>query len=164
MLILLATSGIYAGCAGGGKPDAVATAKPGAAGAANQETRYRVTKDTTPFYKYGPQQPGGPDLSLKKGTDVLMVKRAFGYSQVKTTDTLQTGYVSTEDVAPLTAQELAALIPATPSSPVQSVGGAGKRSRAIVGQYTLPPGAGAQDRLPEPEATPTPPPNNMFRY
>lgn len=170
-VLLLGAAAVVAevGCAGGGAPGA----GPAAAGA--PEARYRVTSDTTPFYRYGPQQAGGADLSLKKGTDLLMVKRAFGYSQVKTMDTQQVGYVSTEDIAPLTQQELAAIAAINRgSTPVTSVGGPGKKSRAIVGEYTLPMpgapgagagvGAGAPDTLPMPESTATPPPNNMFRY
>ena len=137
--------------------------------------RYRVREDTTPFFRYGPQQTGGPDLSLKKGTDVVMIKRAFGYSQVKTLDTQQTGYVGTPDISPLTQQELTALAAAAaPTQVVQSVGGPGRRSRAIVGEYNLPPGGSGTalplgtssgDSLPMPaENAATPPPNNMFRY
>ena len=126
--------------------------------------RYRVSADTTSFYRYGPQQISGPDQILKKGTDVVMVKHAFGYSTVKTFDTQMSGYVSTEDLRPLTQPELAALVvPVFTPAPLQTK--SGKKSSAVVGEYTLPPGASAQEPLPEaPQNTATPPPNNMFRY
>ena len=169
VLILAVLAAVSSGCLGGGKKDAPPPAKPGVAGAPAPalERRYRVSADSTGFYHYGPQQPNGPDLSLKKGTNVVLVKRSFGYSQVKTVDAApQTGYVSTEDITPLTQQELAALAAATSPSPVQSVGGAGKKSRAIVGEYSLPSGPlpNMPDPLPEQQNASTPPPNGMFRY
>ncbi len=155
---------LIAGCVGKDRTASTAPVKPGAGGAAVQEVRYRVTADFTPFYRNGPQQINGPDLSLKKGTDVMMIKHAFGYSTVRTFEPQLVGFVSTEDLKPLTTQELVALNPPLPpSAPVQTA--SGKKSRAVVGEYSLPPGASAQDPLPEsPQNTSTPPPNNMFRY
>jgi hypothetical protein len=69
--------------------------------------QYKVTAARTPFYNYGPQQPGGPSLSLERGTIVTLLKRGFGYSQIKLRNE-QTGYVGTEDIAALTAEELLA--------------------------------------------------------
>ncbi len=166
LLLAFVAPGLLGGCAGKGKT-AAAPAKPGAVAAPVAEPRYKVTADTTAFYRFGPQQPSGPDLSLKKGTSVLVVKRSFGYSKIKLADSQQIGFVSTEDIAPLTQQELAALAAASAPSnaPVESVAGPGKKSRAIVGEYSLPPqGTGEQERLPEQASTPTPPPNNLFRY
>ena len=155
-----------AGCVGRGKSTAATgPAKPGATAGPTAEVRYRVSADTTSFYRYGPQQINGPDQTLKKGTDVIMVKHAFGYSTVRTFDTQLVGYVSTEDLRPLTQPELAALVVpvAAPSAPLQTK--SGKKSSAVVGEYNLPAGAGAQEPLPEaPQNTATPPPNNMFRY
>lgn len=183
LLSCAALVAVSTGCVNRSKTAAAGTppaAAPAAAGAPPTQVgpRYRVREASTSFYHYGPQQAGGPDLSLKKGTDVIIIKRSFGYSQVKTTDNQgQTGYVGTQDISPLTQQELTALAAAAaPTAPVQSVGGPGKRSRAIVGEYNLPPGglgtganvgpgATAPDGLPMPaENTPTPPPTNMFRY
>jgi hypothetical protein len=69
--------------------------------------QFKVTAARTPFYNYGPQQPGGPNLSLDRGTVVTLLKRGFGYSQVKLRNE-QTGYVGTEDIVALTVEELLA--------------------------------------------------------
>lgn len=165
-LPLILVAALWTGGCVGKRKSAAATgpATPGATAGPTAEARYRVSADTTSFYRYGPQQINGPDQTLKKGSDVVMVKHAFGYSQVKTFDTQMTGYVSTEDMRPLTQPELAALIvPVTVVAPLQTK--SGKKSSAVVGEYTLPAGAGAQEPLPEaPQNTATPPPNNMFRY
>jgi hypothetical protein len=58
-----------------------------------------VTAPRTPFFKYGPAQQHGADFSILKDTPVTLVKRDFGYSEIKTMDG-QIGYVSTEDIAP----------------------------------------------------------------
>ena len=58
---------------------------------------FEVNADYTPFYRNGPQQRGGPDLSLERGRMVRMLKRSFGYSQVEL-DNGMNGYVSTEDL------------------------------------------------------------------
>ena len=69
--------------------------------------QFKVIAARTPFYLYGPQQPGGPTTSLERGTILTLLKRGFGYSQVKLRNE-QTGYVGTEDLAALTAEELLA--------------------------------------------------------
>ncbi|MBS0656753.1 MAG: SH3 domain-containing protein [Verrucomicrobia bacterium] len=69
--------------------------------------QFKVTVDRTPFYNYGPQQPGGPSLSLEKGTILTLLKRGFGYSQVRLKDQ-QVGFVGNEDMVALTPQELLA--------------------------------------------------------
>jgi hypothetical protein len=69
-------------------------------------TRYRVTAETTPFFRLGPQQPAGPDLALKKDTRLSLVKRGFGYSQIKLDDGT-VGYVGNEDIKLLTPEEAA---------------------------------------------------------
>jgi hypothetical protein len=93
-----------------------------------------VTAPRTPFFKYGPAQPHGADFSILKDTPVTLVKRDFGYSEIKTMDG-QIGYVSTEDIAP--ASETGAS-----SSPGES-GSAGRK----------PPRRSSA--RPEPESTPT---------
>lgn len=119
---------------------------------------YRVNAETTSFFKNGPQQPSGPDLALKKDTRVSMLKRNFGYSQVRTADN-QVGYVGTADLTPLSAEELAA-DKAQQAAALKPVRG---HNPAIVGEYTIPPEAGSGERLPEPEPKPTPNPA-MFHY
>lgn len=143
------------GCApkDGATPPANATAATGAS-----DDLYRVSADTTSFFKNGPQQPSGPDLALKKDTRVVMVKHSFGYSQVRTTDN-QVGYVGTVDLTPLSAEELAAE-KAQQAPVIKPVKG---RNPAIVGEYSIPSEAGAGEKLPEPEAKPTPNPA-MFHY
>ncbi len=69
--------------------------------------QFKVTAVRTPFYHFGPQQPGGPNQSLDYGASLTLLKRGFGYSQVRLKDQ-QTGYVATEDIAALTPQELMA--------------------------------------------------------
>jgi hypothetical protein len=66
-------------------------------------THYVVKAQSTAFYKFGPAQQGGPDLSLKKGAQVVMVERSFGYSRVTDEDG-DAGYVATEDIAPAPEQ------------------------------------------------------------
>ena len=80
------------------------TPAPVAAAPSNQ---FKVKTEKTPFYTYGPQQPGGPTMSLERGTVVTLLKRGFGYSQVKLRNE-QTGYVGTEDLLALTPEELLA--------------------------------------------------------
>lgn len=60
---------------------------------------YVVTATQTPFYKNGPAQAVGADLSLKKGEMLTLLERHYGYSRVQTGDG-QTGYVATDDIAP----------------------------------------------------------------
>lgn len=102
---LLALAGCTAGAGGGNAARPPTNAPAGTVpGAAN---RYKVTVETSPFYKLGPQQPGGPDLGLKQGTRLVLLRRAFGFSQVQLGDG-QTGFVGTGDLAPLSAEEIAA--------------------------------------------------------
>jgi hypothetical protein len=145
-----------AGCANQDDPDDA----PNHAAAPEGGVPYRVSVDFTPFYRNGPQQPNGPDMSLKKDARVAVLKRGYGYSQIRTSDG-QVGYVGTSEITALSAEELAAerasqLALTTPQTPQ-------KKSRAIVGEYMIPPEAGNMERLPEPEVKPTPNPA-MFRY
>jgi hypothetical protein len=58
---------------------------------------YAVTADSTPFYRYGPQQGSGPDKTLPKDTLMTMIRSLFGYSNVKLT-TGEEGFVAREDI------------------------------------------------------------------
>ncbi len=88
------------------EPAAAPTPSPTKAAVA-PSNQFKVTAARTPFYNYGPQQPGGPNMSLEKGTVVTLLKRGFGYSQIKLRNE-QTGYVGTEDIVALTTEELLA--------------------------------------------------------
>ncbi len=65
---------------------------------ASEAEDYEVAS-VTPFYRLGPQQPSGPDLSLEEGRRVKMLKRSFGFSQVML-DNGWDGWVATEEIRP----------------------------------------------------------------
>jgi len=54
-----------------------------------------VVVDHTPFYRNGPLQGNGPDLSLAKGDEVEVLRKEIGYSFVRIFDG-QNGYVANE--------------------------------------------------------------------
>jgi uncharacterized protein YgiM (DUF1202 family) len=85
----------------------------GTGGCASMQTganqRFAVSAAKTQFFKYGPAQAYGADASLPKGQKVTMVKREFGFSQVRLEDGT-TGFVATEDLVQLPPEpKLAAL-------------------------------------------------------
>ncbi len=100
--------GLLGGC---GTSDTSSQPQAGVAGQAH----YIVTADATPFYKSGPVQPSGPDLSLKKGQLLTMIERRYGYSRVIDPDG-DAGYVPTEDIAPAPANQTAVLTPSSKKS------------------------------------------------
>ena len=155
-LFLLAIVAAGSGCQSGGNKTAAANANVPAT------LRYKVTADSTGFYHYGPEQPNGPDLSLKKDTEVTLVKHGFGYSEVTTPDG-QTGYVGSEDITQMTAEDIAA---ANAAQDQLAQAATQKRSSAIVGEYTIPPEAGNDAQLPVADSSPTPKPTPTppFRY
>jgi hypothetical protein len=63
-------------------------------------TNYIVSAPTTSFFKYGPAQEFGPDLTLTNGQHVTMLHKEFGYSRIMT-DTGVSGYVSNDDIKAL---------------------------------------------------------------
>ncbi len=154
-----------AGCAaGGGKP---ADGAPGTAAAdtttVKPQFRYRVVADGANFYHISPQQPGGADEHLKKDMRITFVKRYGGYSEVLANGTQ--GYVASDDIIQISAQESAAEDAATlarqapPNALAPTTDGPG-------GAYAIPPEATRETVLPVPDANPTPKPtpNSMFRY
>jgi hypothetical protein len=162
MALLCAFScAVVTGCLFQGKSPAGSTAAAHPKSPATD--RYKVKADTTPFYIYGPQQPSGPDVSLKKDARLTMVSRSFGYSRVTTTDG-KTGYVGTEDIEPLSAEEIANENAALQPVPLPLPPGAG--SQGSGGTYTIPPEAGNDERLPLSDPAPTPKPmlTAPFRY
>jgi len=164
-LTFAASALMFSGCASveegePDNPDELTTV--GEAGAAASEegataASFFVTKlEFTPFYTLGPQQASGPDLSLKKGERVKLVKRGFGFSQVEIEDG-RVGYVATEalEAAPAAVPEETES-PAPRSSAITRVYSSGG-SR----EYTPPP-----DLPPLPELEPLPEPEEIpaFRY
>jgi hypothetical protein len=66
--------------------------------AANVGKVYAVTPDSTPFFRHGPQQGAGPDLTLPKDSLVRLIRPSFGYSKVEVLSSGQIGYVASEDI------------------------------------------------------------------
>ena len=153
-----------------GAAPAANTAGAPADGPVKNSDRYKVKADTAPFFHYGPQQLNGSDLDLKKDTRITMLNRGRGFSQVRTVDG-QVGYVGTEDITPLSAEEiaaedaqkLAAMAP-PPGALTSPVGSGPVGTGGPV--YTIPSEAGRSESLPTQDASPTPkpPPPSIFRY
>jgi hypothetical protein len=64
-----------------------------------KNTSFLVSPASSEFYKYGPAQAFGADFALKRGDRVTMLRREFGFSQVRMEDGT-TGYMATEDLKP----------------------------------------------------------------
>ncbi len=170
---LLAVAGL-SGCRSGGAAGATTAANNAAPlpadGAVPSADRWKVRADTTPFYHYGPQQLNGSDQDLKKDTRITMLERSRGYSRVRLPSN-EIGYVGTEDVIPLDANEIAAedaqklaaaaalAPPGALTSPMGTVTPAAGGPR-----YTIPAEAGRSESLPTRDPNPTPPPPTIFRY
>jgi hypothetical protein len=138
LLLLLALAAVP-GCAG---PE---TAAPGAG-------RFTVKKKT-PFYKYGPAQAVGPDFPLDSGTQLTVIKRESGYSQIML-DNGQSGYIATEALGPVEVKP----------APTLESGTAKKKSsrpRRAENDFIPPPMEEPPLPLPEPAPEQQPPP---FRY
>lgn len=56
-----------------------------------------IGTDYAQFYRLGPQQAGGADLSLRTGEFVMLQRKEFGYSRVQLEDG-QVGYMANEDL------------------------------------------------------------------
>ena len=93
--ILLLPLVILATLPGGGcsKPDADRPV------AASSGKFYAVSASSTPFFRYGPQQGGGPDQSLERDTLVTVIRPSFGYCKVKLSSG-EAGYVASDDIKP----------------------------------------------------------------
>ena len=85
---------------------------------ANGPVRYHVIVEETPFFKFGPAQAGGADFKMRKGREVIMIERHYGYSRVQTEDG-ESGYTATDDIAPSPNQ------PSPDATPVKKSGGGG---------------------------------------
>ena len=58
-----------------------------------------VSTEYAQFFRLGPQQAGGADLSLRTGEFVMLQRKEFGYSRVQLEDG-QVGYMANEDLQP----------------------------------------------------------------
>lgn len=58
-----------------------------------------VSNDYSLFFRLGPQQAGGADLSLRTNEKVMLLRQEFGYSRVQLENGL-VGYMANEDVQP----------------------------------------------------------------
>lgn len=58
-----------------------------------------VSTDYAQFFRLGPQQAGGADLSLRTGERVMLQRKEFGYSRVQLEDG-QVGYMANEEIQP----------------------------------------------------------------
>jgi len=58
-----------------------------------------VASDYAQFFRLGPQQAGGADLSLRTGERVMLQRKEFGYSRVQL-ENGQVGYMANEDITP----------------------------------------------------------------
>jgi len=58
-----------------------------------------IASDFAQFFRLGPQQAGGADLSLRTGERVMLQRKEFGYSRVQLEDG-QVGYMANEDLQP----------------------------------------------------------------
>ncbi len=85
LLILLAAA-LHAGCQTGSQPVSA------------DANAYQVSAKTTGFYRFGPAQGTGADLSLTAGQRLALLARSGGYSRVRL-ETGDTGYVASEDIA-----------------------------------------------------------------
>ncbi len=114
---------------------------------ASNTNEFVIKARTTPFFIYGPAQSRGADFALPKDTQVTMLKREFGYSQVRMASG-QTGYVANDDLAPA---------PERPPAPKQK-----KSSRGRVQSESefVPPTRLPDEQLPGEPGAPAP----SFRY
>jgi hypothetical protein len=60
---------------------------------------FSVSSEFAAFYRFGPMQGGGPDLSLRRGERLRVLRREMGYSFVKIQDG-RTGYIANESIRP----------------------------------------------------------------
>lgn len=138
----------------------------GPAAVKSAEGAYWVTAEFTPFFRFGPKQSTGPDLSLKKETRLTMAKRGFGFSEVVLEDGTA-GWVGTDDIGPVPPEVLKAEQNLFADTGGSNTGGSGKRprSRAII-EYNDPdvqmPPPGEDLILPDSDAVPVIKPE--FRY
>jgi len=67
-------------------------------GETSSEKFYAVGSDSAKFFRYGPQQGNGPDLTLQKDTLVKLIRPSFGYCKIQLVKSGEQGYVAREDI------------------------------------------------------------------
>jgi len=93
---------------------------------------YMIITSFAPFYRLGPQQASGPDVSLQQGTRIKLLRKEMGYSYVQLEDG-RAGYTANESIAPAPPrpkEETSAGLP-SPGSGTSKKPGA--RGRADIG-------------------------------
>ena len=101
LLLALLGGGLLSGCAG---IDPV-----------KGDGYYVVSAKETQLYRFGPAQASGADSLLTQGRRLILLRREYGYSRVKTEDDQQTGFVANEHIAP--APPPKKMIAGTPGNP-----------------------------------------------
>jgi hypothetical protein len=76
---------------------------------------YAVTAEKAAFYKFGPQQGGGPDMQLTRDTLMTVIRPSFGYYKVHLVSG-EEGYVASEDIKVAPAALVAAMTAPPPGS------------------------------------------------
>ena len=122
-----------------------------------------VGTDYAQFFKLGPQQAGGADLSLRAGESLMLQRKEFGYSRVQLENGL-VGYMANEDITPAPPPEKAK--PGKRKTGKRTGSSSGSRSRPQPEDFDdLPIGDLNLDILPEdvpleplPDLLPEPPP------
>ena len=79
-----------------------------------------VSNEYSLFFRLGPQQAGGADLSLRTNEKVMLLRKEFGYSRVQLENGL-VGYMANEDIQP--APELPPDLERKRMSPKKKKGG-----------------------------------------
>ena len=125
-----------------------------ASAAANSGKVFAVTADTTPFYRYGPQQGNGADQQLPKDTLVTLIRPSFGYSKVQLVSGSVEGYVASDDIKPAPPTLLAALNPPEADPSIS----AGSENFDIQSSEPPPPEALPDPDLPPASTVPLPDP------
>ena len=163
LLLVLFLGSLFAGCAG---IDPI-----------KGDGYYSVIAKETQLYRFGPAQTSGADAVLKQGRRLIMLRREYGYSRVKTEDDLQTGFVSNEHIAPTSPPQKTAgaatgnpfgNLPPLPSRGT-GVPGVSSANRAVIqsgplfGGSDLPPLPDVTDGAVKKPGTRTPTPKPGFR-
>jgi hypothetical protein len=119
--------------------------------ASDGEKFYAVTAAKASFYKFGPQQGGGPDQVLPRDTLMILIRPSFGYCKVHLANG-QEGYVASEDIK-LASPALVAAANAPPPGSESSTRGERFELNSTDPRLAVPP-----EDLPEnnPEPTPIP--------
>ena len=111
------------------------------------EKFYAVSSDAAKFFRYGPQQGNGPDLTLRKNTLVKVIRPSFGYCKIQLVKSGEQGYVAREDIQVAPAALVAA---ATGTADTQShPSGEEFKLNSIDPRLVAPP-----EQLPDPDLPP----------